>query len=78
MRPISLKLKIGLSLAAALTVAMLLFTVLVVRHQREELLQGATNHVTQLSEVIIRSTRFAMLRYQPSYVDRVIQDVGSH
>ncbi len=78
MRPISLKLKIGLSLAAALTVAMLLFTVLVVRHQREELLQGAANYVTQLSEVIIRSTRFAMLQYQPSYIDRVIQDVGSH
>jgi two-component system NtrC family sensor kinase len=77
-RPISLKLKIGLSLALALTVAMVLFTVLVVRHQREELLQGAAGHVTQLSEVIIMSTRSAMLRNQPSYVDRVIQDVGSH
>lgn len=78
MRPISLKLKIGLSLATALTLAMLLFTLLVVRHQREELLQGAASHVTQLSEVIIRSTRFAMLQYQPSYIDKVIQDVGSH
>jgi two-component system NtrC family sensor kinase len=78
MRPISLKLKIGLSLAAALTVAMLVFILLVVRHQREELLEGAASQVTQLSEVIIKSTRFAMLQNRPSYVDKIIQDVGSH
>jgi two-component system NtrC family sensor kinase len=78
MRPITLKLKIGASLATALTVAMLVFTLLVVRHHREELLQGAVSRVTQLSEVIIKSTRFAMLQNEPSYVEKIIQDVGSH
>jgi two-component system NtrC family sensor kinase len=78
MRPIPLRLKIGLSLAAALSVAMLIFILLVVKHHREELLEGAASHVTQLSEVIIKSTRFAMLQNQPSYVDKIIQDVGSH
>ena len=77
MRPVSLKLKIGLFLAIALTAAMLLFTLLVVRHNRQELLQEATGHVNQLSEVIVRSTRFAMLQNQPAYVGQIIRDVGN-
>jgi len=76
MRPLSLKLKVFISLAVALTVVMLLFTVLVVRHTRDQLLREAVSHVNQLSEVIIRSTRFAMLQNQPSYVNSIIQDVG--
>ncbi len=78
MRPIPLRLKIGLSLATALMAAMLIFILLVVKHHREELLEGAVEHVNQLSEVIIKSTRFAMLQNQPSYVDKIIEDVGSH
>ena len=77
MAPQTLKFKVGLYLAIALTAAMLLFILLVVQHQRDELLQEATSHVTQLSEVITRSTRFAMLQNQPYYVHRIIQDVGS-
>jgi len=75
--PKTLKFKVGLYLAIALTVAMLLFTLLVIRHQRDQLLQEAASHVTQLSEVITRSTRFAMLKNQPDYVHRIIEDVGS-
>jgi len=37
--PTTLKFKVGLYLAIALTVAMLLFTVLVIRYQRDQLLQ---------------------------------------
>ncbi len=77
MRTVSLKLKIGVFLAITLVLAMLLFTVLVVRHNRQELLQEATGHVNQLSEVITRSTRFAMLQNQPAYVGQIIQDVGN-
>jgi len=77
MRPVSLKFKIGFFLAITLTVAMILFTILVVRHSRQELLQEATAHVNQLSEVITRSTRFAMLQNQPAYVGQIVQDVGN-
>ncbi len=77
MSPKTLKFKVGLYLAIALSGAMLLFILLVVRHQRDLLLQEAASHVTQLSEVITRSTRFAMLQNQPDYVHRIIQDVGS-
>ena len=75
--PNTLKFKVGFYLAIALTVAMLLFTLLVIQHQRDRLLEEAASHVTQLSEVITRSTRFAMLQNQPYYVHRIIQDVGS-
>ncbi|MBI2224958.1 MAG: HAMP domain-containing protein, partial [Betaproteobacteria bacterium] len=75
--PNTLKFKVGFYLAIALTVAMLLFTLLVIQHQRDQLLEEAASHVTQLSEVITRSTRFAMLQNQPYYVHRIIQDVGS-
>ncbi len=77
MSPKTLKFKVSLYLATALTVAMLLFILLIIRHQQDELLQEAAGHATQLSEVITRSTRFAMLQNQPDYVHRIIQDVGN-
>jgi len=77
MRSRTLKFKIVLYLALALTLAMLVFSLLVVRHQRDELLREAVNHVTQISEVIKKSTRFAMLTNQPTYVDSIIRDVSN-
>jgi two-component system NtrC family sensor kinase len=73
----SLKFKVGFYLVIALTVAVFLFTYMVVRNNREELLQQAVSHNAQLSEVVIKSTRFAMLQNQASYVDRIIQDVAA-
>jgi two-component system NtrC family sensor kinase len=73
----SLKVKVGFYLVIVLMIAVFLFTSLVVRNNREELLQQAISHASQLSEVITKSTRFAMLQNQPSYVDKIIQDVGA-
>jgi two-component system, NtrC family, sensor kinase len=77
MRSKTLKFKVVFYLAIALTLAMLVFTLLVVRHQRDELLREAVSHVTQISEVIKKSTRFAMLTNQPTYVDSIIRDVSN-
>jgi two-component system, NtrC family, sensor kinase len=77
MRSTTLKFKVVFYLAIALSLAMLVFTLLVVRHQREGFLSQAENHVAQISEVIKRSTHFAMLANRPAYVDSIIQDVGS-
>lgn len=77
MRSVTLKFKVVFYLAVALTLAMLVFTALVVRHQREELLAEAVSHVNQISDVIKKSTRFAMLTNQPAYVDNIIRDVGN-
>ena len=65
MRPHTLRFKVGVWLAASLTVAMLAFALLVVRYQRDQLLEAAVEHVTQLSEVITKSTRFAKLAERP-------------
>ena len=78
MRPKTLKVKVIVYLTIALSLAMLMFIVLVVRHQREELLQNAVENVAQISDVIKKSTRFAMLTNQPSYVDNIIRDIGNH
>jgi two-component system NtrC family sensor kinase len=77
MRSKTLKFKIVFYLALALTLAMLLFSLLIVRHQRDELLREAVSHVAQISDVIKKSTRFAMLTNQPTYVDSIIRDVGN-
>ena len=72
----ALRFKVSFYPALALLAALVLFSVLLVRHQRNEILAEAVRHVTQLSEMLIRSTRFAMLQNQPEYVHRIIQDVA--
>ena len=72
----TLKFKVGLYLTVTLSLAVILFTVLVAWNQRNELLDTVASYVTQLSEVITRSTRFAMLQNQPTYVDTIIRDVA--
>ncbi|MBT8048868.1 MAG: HAMP domain-containing protein [Xanthomonadales bacterium] len=72
----SLRVKVGVYLVLALSLAVLLFTLLVVRNNRDELRKQVISHAAQLSEVVIKSTRFAMLQNQPAHVDKIIQDVG--
>jgi len=76
MQPQTLTFKIVLYLSIALSVGMLLFTGLVAWFLSTEILGKVSDHVTQLSEVITKSTRFAMLQNQPTYVDRIIRDVA--
>lgn len=76
MNPKALRFKVSVYPALALLVALALFSVLLVWHQRSQVLAEAVRHVTQLSEVLIRSTRFAMLQNQPEYVHRIIEDVA--
>ena len=76
MQPKTLKLKVVLYLTAALSAAMVLFTGLVAWFLYEEILDKVSDDVNQLSEVITKSTRFAMLQNQPAYVDQIIHDVA--
>jgi histidine kinase len=73
----TLRFKLGLYLAVTLSAAMLVFIALVTLYLREQLRNGAADHLIQLSEVITKSTRYAMLQNQPTYVDRIIHDVAS-
>jgi len=73
----SLKFKLGIYLVITLTVVALLFAFLIVRNQRDELLHQAETHAAQLSEAIIKSTRFAMLENKPFFIDRIVEDVAA-
>ena len=66
----------ALSLGVTLTATLAAFAVLVVRQERAQLLAAAGEHVTQLSDVIARSTRFAMMQARPDYVHNIIMDVA--
>ena len=72
----TLKFKVGAYMALTLAVAMGLFTLLVVEHQRGELRDAVVTDLARISEVITKSTRYAMLENEPVYVKRIIQDVG--
>lgn len=72
----TLKFKVGFYMALTLAVAMLLFTLLVVEHQRGELRSAVETDLAKISEIITKSTRYAMLENEPVYVKRIIQDVG--
>jgi len=72
----SLKFKVGSYLVVVLTIAVFIFSMVLVSNNREELMQQVTDNSGQLSRVVISSTRFAMLQNQPSYVDQIIQDVS--
>lgn len=76
MRRKSLRFKVALYLGVALCGVMVLFTLLVAWYQRSELLDTVASHVIQLSDVVTRSTRFAMLQNQPDYIDRMIADMA--
>jgi two-component system NtrC family sensor kinase len=76
MRPQALKLKVVLYVGIGLTVVLGLYSVFMVRQQREDLLDTAVAHVLQLSDAIVRSTHFMMLQNQPYNVHRIIADVG--
>lgn len=76
MRSISLKVKVSLALFIILTVVAILFTLVFVKHREDELQSEVARHVTQISDVIIASTRYAMLINQREIVEKIIDDIG--
>src|ERR1035437_1509772 len=76
MLPRTLKFKVSLSLIIALSAAMVLFTFLIVKHQQEDLLDEISRHVMQISDVVVKSTRYAMLLNKRDIAEKIIQDIG--
>ena len=60
----------------ALSAAMVLFTFLIVRHQQQDQLEQAARHVIQISEVVAKSTRYAMLLNKRDIAEKIILDIG--
>lgn len=76
MRSINLKVKVSLSLFIILTVVAILFTLVFIQHRDEELQDEIGRHVTQISDVVVASTRYAMLINQREIVEKIIDDIG--
>src|SRR5674476_1073793 len=72
----NLKLKVSLYLIIALSAAMVLFTVLIFRQQQEQLQTEISRHVMQISEVIVKSTRYAMLMNERDIAEKISQKIG--
>lgn len=71
-----LRLKLSLSLVLALAPLVALLPWLLVRHHEERVQAEIARHVTQVAELIVRSTRFAMLQDERELVEKIIEDVG--
>jgi two-component system NtrC family sensor kinase len=76
MLPRTLRFKVSLGLIIALSSALALFTFLIVKHQQEDLLDEVSRHVMQISEVVVKSTRYAMLLNKRDISEKIIQDIG--
>ncbi|MBL0090479.1 MAG: HAMP domain-containing protein [Ideonella sp.] len=72
----SLQLKVSLYLILALSPAMIVLPFYIVRHQQEHLQEEIARHVTQVAEIIVKSTRYAMLINQREMAEKIIEDVG--
>ena len=76
LRPITLKLKVSLYLFIALSAMMVLFTGLILKYRQEDLQAVVSRHVTQIAEVIVASTRYAMLVNEREIAEKIIEDIG--
>ena len=76
MRPQSLRVRVSLYLGIALAVAMILFTLLILKHRQEDMQEVASRHVTQITDVIAHSTRYAMLVNKRDIAEKIIADIA--
>jgi two-component system NtrC family sensor kinase len=72
----NLKLKVSLYLAISLSAVMLGFIVVLAKQHEAELEKEIARHVTQISDVVVKSTRYAMLLNKRDFADKIIQDIG--
>lgn len=72
----NLRLKVSLLLILALAPAVVLLPYSILRHQEQHLQDEIARHVTQIAEVIVRSTRYAMLENERDIAEKIIEDIG--
>jgi two-component system NtrC family sensor kinase len=72
----NLKLRVTLYLLIALSPAMVVFPFFIVRHQQQQLQEEISRHVSQMAELIVKSTRQTMLANEREIVEQMILDIG--
>jgi two-component system NtrC family sensor kinase len=71
-----LRFKVSLYLFLALSTAMVLFTLLILKHRQEDLQAVVARHATQISDLVVASTRYTMLLNKRDIAEKIIQDIG--
>jgi two-component system NtrC family sensor kinase len=72
----SLRATVSIWLFVVLVVAMLPFSLLVVRFASEDLQDATSRHVVQIAETVVKSTRLAMLHDDRAAVTQIISDIS--
>ena len=76
MRSLSLRVRVSLYLFIALSAAVIVFTLFIIDHRREDMQLEVARHVTQISDVIVASTRYTMLVNERDIAGKIIEDIG--
>ncbi|HEY5634221.1 MAG TPA: ATP-binding protein [Burkholderiaceae bacterium] len=71
-----LRLKVSVYLAIALSPAIILFPFFIVTHQQERVQAEVARHATQISEIVVKSTRYAMLLNRRDMAEKIVLDIG--
>lgn len=72
----NLRIKFSLYLILALSPVMVALPLFIVGHQQERLQDEISRHAIQTAELIVKSTRHAMLTNQRDIAEKIIQDIG--
>ncbi|MDH4050225.1 MAG: ATP-binding protein, partial [Rubrivivax sp.] len=72
----NLRLKVSLYLVLALLPAAVLLPYLIVVHQKERLQLQIASQVTEIAQLIVKSTRYTMLVNQREIEARIVEDIG--
>jgi two-component system NtrC family sensor kinase len=72
----NLKFKVAIYLFVVLSVATALSAWLFLKHRQEDMQAVVASHVTQIADVVVASTRYAMLMNKRNIAENIIEDIG--
>jgi two-component system NtrC family sensor kinase len=72
----NLRLRLSLYLLLALSPAALLLPYLIVQHQRDHLQGEIARQVTEIAQLIVKSTRYTMLVNEREIAEKIVEDIG--
>ena len=72
----NLRLRLSLYLLLALSPAAVLLPYLIVQHQKEHLQAEIARQVTEIAQLIVKSTRYTMLVNEREIAEKIVEDIG--
>ena len=72
----NLKFKVSVYLFVALSVATVVTTLLFIKHRQADMQAVVADHVMQIADVVVASTRYTMLLNKRDIAEKIIEDIG--